>query len=81
VECLSQKHIIPLFIKATHKKSDSFLKLPVVVKECNTSGGEGVFLAKSASALEKTIKSLLKKFDKKEIFLRSLFRMISNTGS
>jgi glutathione synthase/RimK-type ligase-like ATP-grasp enzyme len=59
-----------IYLKQHIKKAISFLKLPVVVKECNTSGGEGVFLAKSASALEKTIKSLLKKFDKKEIFLQ-----------
>lgn len=52
------------------QKAVAYLKLPVVVKECNTSQGAGVFLAKSASELEKIIASRFKQDDRKEIFLQ-----------
>lgn len=52
------------------KNAISFLKLPVVVKECDTSGGEGVFLAKNLRELQKTVKSLSGKPERKEIFLQ-----------
>lgn len=48
----------------------SYLKLPVVVKECNTSQGAGVFLAKSLRELEKILLRRFKQDDKKEIFLQ-----------
>lgn len=48
----------------------AYLKLPIVVKECNTSQGAGVFLAKSTSELEKIIGNRSKQDDRKEIFLQ-----------
>jgi len=46
------------------------LGLPIVVKECNTSQGAGVFLAKNLSALEKIIQERFTQDNKKEIFLQ-----------
>lgn len=47
-----------------------YLKLPIVIKECNTSQGAGVFLAKSVNELEKIIIDRLEQDDRKEIFLQ-----------
>lgn len=58
------------YSKEQMKKAASFLKFPIVVKECDTSGGEGVFLAKNSKELEKNIKNLFSKSFKKEIFLQ-----------
>jgi RimK family alpha-L-glutamate ligase len=52
------------------KNAIKFLKFPVVVKECDTSGGEGVFLAKNSKELKKTIQTLFGKSQKKAIFLQ-----------
>lgn len=57
----SKKHL-------QHAKA--YLKLPIVVKECNTSQGAGVFLAKSLSELEKIIIERFAQDDRKEIFLQ-----------
>lgn len=48
----------------------AYLKLPIVIKECNTSQGVGVFLAKSLRELEKILLRRFKQYDKKEIFLQ-----------
>ncbi|MEI7425389.1 MAG: ATP-grasp domain-containing protein [Candidatus Moraniibacteriota bacterium] len=47
-----------------------FLGLPVVIKKCNTSQGSGVFLAKTVSELNKSIKALLKSKNNGSIFLQ-----------
>ncbi|MDP1833849.1 MAG: ATP-grasp domain-containing protein [Candidatus Moranbacteria bacterium] len=48
----------------------TYLKLPIVVKECNSSQGAGVFLAKNISELEKIILERSSQDDRKEIFLQ-----------
>lgn len=54
-----------------HLRSASlFLKFPIVVKECNTSQGAGVFLAKNFSELKKVLNERLLQDDKKETFLQ-----------
>lgn len=52
------------------KNAVKYLHLPIVAKECNTSQGSGVFLAKSIPALKKIIRERLLKDEKKEIFLQ-----------
>lgn len=52
------------------EKAAIFLKFPVVIKECNTSQGAGVFLAKNIDELEKIITERLSKSNKREIFLQ-----------
>ena len=48
----------------------AYLKLPIVVKECNTSQGAGVFLAKNINELEKIITERFSLDDRKDIFLQ-----------
>jgi len=48
----------------------AYLKLPVVIKECNTSQGSGVFLAKNMRELENTITERFSQDEKREIFLQ-----------
>ncbi|MFA7208690.1 MAG: hypothetical protein WC120_00235 [Parcubacteria group bacterium] len=48
----------------------AYLKLPIVIKECNSSQGAGVFLAKNISELEKIILERSSQDDRKEIFLQ-----------
>lgn len=52
------------------RNAAAYLKWPIVVKECNTSQGAGVFLAKNLSELEKTILERSNRDDRKEIFLQ-----------
>lgn len=52
------------------RNAASYLKFPIVVKECNTSQGAGVFLVKNSNELEKVINDRLAREDKKEIFLQ-----------
>jgi len=47
-----------------------FLGLPIVIKQCNSSQGEGVFLAKSKKELSEKITDLLQKDERSEIFLQ-----------
>lgn len=60
-ESYSKKHL---------RNAIAYLKLPIVIKECNTSQGAGVFLAKNINELEKTIIDRFSKDDRKEIFLQ-----------
>jgi RimK family alpha-L-glutamate ligase len=48
----------------------AFLGFPVVVKQCNTSHGAGVHLAKTRAELKKIIATLLKNKNKGDVFLQ-----------
>ena len=48
----------------------AYLGLPIVIKECNTSQGAGVFLAKNIRELEEIITKRLEQDDRKDIFLQ-----------
>lgn len=52
------------------KNAVKYLRLPIVIKECNTSQGAGVFLAKTVPALKKIIRKRFARDDRKEIFLQ-----------
>ncbi len=52
------------------KNAVAYLGLPIVIKECHTSQGAGVFLAKDSASLKKIIHERLSVGEKKEIFLQ-----------
>lgn len=47
-----------------------FLDFPIVIKQCNSSQGSGVFLAKNRKLLTEKIATLMQKEPEKEIFLQ-----------
>jgi glutathione synthase/RimK-type ligase-like ATP-grasp enzyme len=58
------------YSKKQLENAAAYLKLPIVVKECGISCGEGVHLAKTKLHLEKTIKTILKTDSQKIVFLQ-----------
>ena len=52
------------------KSAEEYLGFPIVVKECNTSQGAGVFLAKDLSSLQEVIGRLSEKNERSAIFLQ-----------
>ncbi len=57
----SEKHL---------SRAAAFLKFPIVIKQCNSSQGSGVFLAKNKTSLAKKITELMREEGGKEIFLQ-----------
>ena len=60
----------PVYSPKQIKSAINFLNLPVVVKQCNTSQGTGVFLAKTPTQLKKAIEALLANKNKGSVFLQ-----------
>ncbi len=60
----------PAYSKKHLSNAVKFLKLPIVIKQCNSSQGAGVFLVKDKKSLEKRITILTRKNERTEIFLQ-----------
>lgn len=58
------------YLDSQIKNAVTYLQLPIVIKECNTSKGAGVFLARTVPALKKIIRERFLQDDRKELFLQ-----------
>lgn len=58
------------YSKKQLKNAAYFLGFPIVIKQCSTSQGAGVFLAKNKKQLGEIMGNLMKDGEKKEIFLQ-----------
>jgi RimK family alpha-L-glutamate ligase len=58
------------YSKKQLKNAAAFLGFPVIIKQCNTSRGTGVFLAKNKKELEGVVAKLMKSEENKDIFLQ-----------
>lgn len=58
------------FSKKQIKNAAKFLGFPIIIKQCNTSQGAGVFMAKNLKELEEILKKLSKDNTKGDTFLQ-----------
>lgn len=60
----------PVYLPKHLKRAINFLRLPIIIKQCNTSKGSGVFLAQNKKILANQLAKIIKADPKKEIILQ-----------